>query len=306
MRICPDPEQVKTMASLELSRRRFAGLATLSALGLASGSAASAQAASSDRPADGGAAAGFRMIFYGGPRPRPIRSKGPSTRTIGARRSGTALRIRPGISSTTAHADVANDHYHLYKDDVQLMKALGAKAYRFSIAWPRVFPEGTGAPIQRASTSMTGCSTSYWRTASSRLRRCIIGICRSRFRIALAAGCPATPRSVCRLCGLCRRAPERSRQAYLHDQRMLEACSSRPWHRPGRAGPETAARRAEPGSSPCCAGPRSCGAGDPGAWTRRHQSRSSRKTSSTASPRSKRRRISARRKSPRASSTPAI
>jgi beta-glucosidase len=43
-------------------------------------------------------------------------------------------------------ADVANDHYHRYKEDVQLIKGLGAKAYRFSIAWPRVFPEGTGTP----------------------------------------------------------------------------------------------------------------------------------------------------------------
>jgi beta-glucosidase len=43
-------------------------------------------------------------------------------------------------------ADVANDHYHRYKEDVQLIKELGAKAYRFSIAWPRVFPDGTGMP----------------------------------------------------------------------------------------------------------------------------------------------------------------
>jgi len=42
--------------------------------------------------------------------------------------------------------DVALDHYHRYKDDVWLMKALGAKAYRFSISWPRVFPEGAGRP----------------------------------------------------------------------------------------------------------------------------------------------------------------
>ena len=34
----------------------------------------------------------------------------------------------------------------LYKEDVQLMKALGAKAYRFSVAWPRVFPDGIGSP----------------------------------------------------------------------------------------------------------------------------------------------------------------
>ena len=41
-------------------------------------------------------------------------------------------------------ADVANDHYHRYKEDVQLIRELGAKAYRFSIAWPRIFPDGTG------------------------------------------------------------------------------------------------------------------------------------------------------------------
>jgi beta-glucosidase len=41
--------------------------------------------------------------------------------------------------------DVANDHYHRYRDDVRLMADLGMKAYRFSICWPRVLPEGTGA-----------------------------------------------------------------------------------------------------------------------------------------------------------------
>jgi len=42
--------------------------------------------------------------------------------------------------------DVADDFYHRYKDDIALMKALGLKTFRFSIAWPRVFPMGTGAP----------------------------------------------------------------------------------------------------------------------------------------------------------------
>ena len=42
--------------------------------------------------------------------------------------------------------DVADDHYHLYKEDIQLMKDLGLQTYRFSIAWPRVFPQGTGTP----------------------------------------------------------------------------------------------------------------------------------------------------------------
>jgi beta-glucosidase len=49
-------------------------------------------------------------------------------------------RIRDG-----SNGDVSVDHYHRYKEDVALMKGLGAQAYRFSIAWPRLFPEGTGA-----------------------------------------------------------------------------------------------------------------------------------------------------------------
>jgi beta-glucosidase len=52
----------------------------------------------------------------------------------------------PGKIRNGANADVADDHYHLYKEDVALMKALGAKTYRFSIAWPRIFPEGRGTP----------------------------------------------------------------------------------------------------------------------------------------------------------------
>ncbi len=41
--------------------------------------------------------------------------------------------------------DVACDHYHRWKEDVALMKSIGLKAYRLSIAWPRVMPAGTGA-----------------------------------------------------------------------------------------------------------------------------------------------------------------
>jgi len=52
----------------------------------------------------------------------------------------------PGKIKNGDTGDVANDHYHRYKEDVALMKDLGATAYRFSISWPRIFPQGTGQP----------------------------------------------------------------------------------------------------------------------------------------------------------------
>src|SRR5262245_2905456 len=55
----------------------------------------------------------------------------------------------PGNIRDGSTGDVANDHYHRYRDDVALMKSIGASAYRFSISWPRIFPEGTGRPNQK-------------------------------------------------------------------------------------------------------------------------------------------------------------
>ena len=45
--------------------------------------------------------------------------------------------------------DVACDQYHRYREDVALMKELGLRGYRFSIAWPRIFPSGKGAINQK-------------------------------------------------------------------------------------------------------------------------------------------------------------
>lgn len=52
----------------------------------------------------------------------------------------------PGRVANNATGDVADDFYHRYREDISQMKSLGLKAFRFSIAWPRVFPNGTGAP----------------------------------------------------------------------------------------------------------------------------------------------------------------
>jgi len=50
----------------------------------------------------------------------------------------------PGRIAHNENADISVDHYHRYKEDVALMKELGLDAYRFSIAWSRVLPNGTG------------------------------------------------------------------------------------------------------------------------------------------------------------------
>uniref|UniRef100_A0A0D9WTC9 4-hydroxy-7-methoxy-3-oxo-3,4-dihydro-2H-1,4-benzoxazin-2-yl glucosidebeta-D-glucosidase n=1 Tax=Leersia perrieri TaxID=77586 RepID=A0A0D9WTC9_9ORYZ len=56
------------------------------------------------------------------------------------------LTKRPGRVIDFSNADVAVDHYHRYKEDVELMKDIGLDAYRFSISWSRIFPNGTGEP----------------------------------------------------------------------------------------------------------------------------------------------------------------
>ncbi|MGB2604120.1 MAG: GH1 family beta-glucosidase [Candidatus Sulfotelmatobacter sp.] len=55
----------------------------------------------------------------------------------------------PGKTFQGQTGDVADDSYHLYKEDAKLLKSLGAKCYRFSISWSRVFPDGTGQPNQK-------------------------------------------------------------------------------------------------------------------------------------------------------------
>lgn len=58
--------------------------------------------------------------------------------------SHTAGKTKFGMTG-----DVADDEYHRYKQDADLMKSLGVKAYRFSVSWPRIFPDGTGQPNQQ-------------------------------------------------------------------------------------------------------------------------------------------------------------
>ncbi len=55
----------------------------------------------------------------------------------------------PGKTKNGATGDVACDHYHRWADDVALMKDLNIQAYRFSVSWPRILPEGRGRVNQK-------------------------------------------------------------------------------------------------------------------------------------------------------------
>ncbi|EJE7233401.1 glycoside hydrolase family 1 protein [Clostridium botulinum] len=52
--------------------------------------------------------------------------------------------VDANINPNYANTSVTSDHYHRFKEDIKLMKELGIKAYRFSISWPRVLPNGRG------------------------------------------------------------------------------------------------------------------------------------------------------------------
>jgi beta-glucosidase len=50
----------------------------------------------------------------------------------------------PGNIERGETGDIACDQYHRYPEDIAMMKQLGLKAYRFSLSWPRIYPNGHG------------------------------------------------------------------------------------------------------------------------------------------------------------------
>jgi beta-glucosidase len=69
-----------------------------------------------------------------------VDGKGPSTWDVFCR--------KPGAIWQNQNADVACDHYHRYREDVALMRRIGLRAYRLSVSWPRVLPDGVGRVSQ--------------------------------------------------------------------------------------------------------------------------------------------------------------
>src|SRR6266851_3181034 len=135
-------------SSRRFSRRQFARIAGWSALGMSMLSAGSslAELDQENRTQNRTAASGFPNGFLWGTATSAYQIEGAVNEDGRGPSIWDRFAHTRGTISDHCNADTATDHYHLYKEDVQLMKALGAKAYRFSIAWPRVFPEGAGTP----------------------------------------------------------------------------------------------------------------------------------------------------------------
>lgn len=129
----------------EFSRRHFAKLAGFSAVGMAAGPAKSEEGKAEPAP-EAHAAASFPSGFVWGTATSAYQIEGAVSEDGRGRSIWDVFSHTPGKIEDHSNADRANDHYHRYKEDVGLIKELGVKAYRFSVAWPRVFPEGDGAP----------------------------------------------------------------------------------------------------------------------------------------------------------------
>jgi beta-glucosidase len=134
--------------SHKLSRRSFAHLLGASTAALPLSAAAGAAAAQTPEQPGAAGARTFPQGFLWG-------SATASYQVEGAvKEGGRGTTIWDTFSHTagkTAHGDtgdVADDFFHRYREDVQLMRDLGLKTCRFSIAWSRIFPTGTGAPNQ--------------------------------------------------------------------------------------------------------------------------------------------------------------
>jgi len=126
------------------SRRDLIKLAGAGTLALNSAPAAGAQAAEEQAATGPCIARTFPADFLWGTATSSYQIEGAWNEDDKGESIWDRFAHTPGRIRNNDTGDVALDHYHRYKEDVRLMKALGAQTYRFSISWPRVFPQGTG------------------------------------------------------------------------------------------------------------------------------------------------------------------
>jgi len=145
----------------QLSRRTFAKLAGAAALGASTVPLVASTAQRAEAPTlQTRTARSFPTGFLWGSATASYQVEGAVAEDGRMPSIWDTFSHTPGKVANNATGDIADDHYHRYKGDIQLMKALGVKAYRFSIAWPRVFPQAAARPIPKGSTSTIASSTS--------------------------------------------------------------------------------------------------------------------------------------------------
>jgi beta-glucosidase len=145
----------------ELTRRdsiRTAGAAAMGVPMTTFGGHASAQSTSVQPGV--GAARTFPIGFYWGTATSAYQIEGAWNEDGKGPSIWDTFAHTPGKVQNGDTGDIANDHYHRYREDVALMKDIGANAYRFSISWPRIFPQARARPIPKGWTSTIVSSTS--------------------------------------------------------------------------------------------------------------------------------------------------
>ena len=137
--------------SRPITRRTFACLAAASAASAAALTSATPEALAAAQPqaSSTAGASSFPPGFLWGSATASYQvegavkedGRGPSVWDIFAH--------TPGKTHNGDTGDIADDSYHRYPEDIALMKNLGLKTCRFSVAWSRIFPTGTGTPNQK-------------------------------------------------------------------------------------------------------------------------------------------------------------
>jgi beta-glucosidase len=86
----------------------------------------------------------FPKDFVWGAATSSYQIEGAASRDGGGASVWDMLCLQPGRIANGDTGEIACDHYRRYREDVGLMADMGLQAYRFSISWPRVLPEGAG------------------------------------------------------------------------------------------------------------------------------------------------------------------
>ena len=225
----------------KFSRRDFAKLAGLSALGLATAPPIGCWRADNRSPLP----RRFPEGFVWGTATSAYQIEGAVDEDGRGRSIWDTFAHTPGKIADHSNADRANDHYHRYKEDVRLIKALGRQGLSiFDRLAAGVSGRRAARQIPRVSISTTAWSMNCWRNGIEPYATLYHWDLPQPLQDHVGGWQSSdTSKAFGDLCGLRRGALERSGQEYLHGQRSRKVREFRLWlgHRCPR--PQTADRR---------------------------------------------------------------